>query len=173
MFVAQSNKAAARLKLHTTPFFDWPKKRLHARCILTRCSRCVLYLFKRYLEAELYCNPTTLYMEFSLKTSKEIMPKFLCYNCQKVDIKLVLRWGKKPPTFSTVLLQCMIIQHVHAGCMYSMHTLNVTRFWKISLNVTLKYMELHNLLWQQQKDHRTFKSIFNYFLVIQGGNYKF
>jgi len=25
-------------------------------------------------------------------------------------------------------------------------TTNVTRFWKISLNVTLKYIELHNLL---------------------------
>ena len=45
---------------------------------------------------------------------------------------------------------------------------NVIWFWKISLNVTLKYIELHNLLWPQQKDYRTFQSIPNYFLVIQG-----
>ena len=47
----------------------------------------------------------------------------------------------------------------------------VTRFWKISLHVTLKYIELHNLLWPQQKGYRTFQSISNYFLVIQDGNY--
>ena len=68
---------------------------MHVRCILTRCSRCVPDLFKRYLEAELYRNPTTVNMEFSPKTS-------LCSTAALYD-------------------------NVLAGCMYSMHILNLLR----------------------------------------------
>ena len=32
------------------------------------------------------------------------------------------------------------------SCLMSDSTIYVTRFWKISLDVTLKYIELHNLL---------------------------
>ena len=43
-------------------------------------------------------------------------------------------------------------------------TLFVTQFRKTSLNVTLKYAELHNLLWHKQKGYKILK----YFTLFSG-----